>query len=350
MSMADLMAQQDSKSLSVSRGQEVEGIVIAVLPSEVVVDLGTKSEGILAKKDLPFEQQDSIQIGDKVKAVVIYTENDSGQVVLGLQRATQKQSPNAIKIQKFENNLRSGQSVKGRGVEVNKGGLVVEVGGVRGFLPSSQVNLSQMSNLDELVGQDLDLNVIEVDSNQNRLIFSQKTIISDETKALLKSVKSGDKVHGKVAAVLQFGVFVTLENGLEGLVHVSELSWDKVEDPNTLYKTDDEIEAQVLSIDETAGRLNLSIKQLANDPFADKAKDIEADDVLKATVTKVTPQGVFLTLKDDLEGFIPTSKLEAETSYEVGQAVTCLVDSIDTQKRRINLVPFITSTKDLIYK
>ena len=356
LTMADLLASLDKQSIVVSRGQEVEGVVITILPHEIVLDLNSKSEGILQKRDLSPEQAANLKIGDKLIVSVLQSENESGQVSLGLNRAL-KGSQTSGRWSKFENALRSSQALVGRGMEVNKGGLIVEIDGVRGFLPSSQVTLSQAANLEELIGKEVSVLVIEVDPNQNRLIFSQKTNVSEDTKQKLGRLKVDDKVSGKVAAVLAFGIFVTLEDsprgeagGVEGLVHISEISWEKTLDPHTVYKVGDEVQAKVISVDANTGRVNLSVKQLSKDPFADLSKDVQADDVVKAVVSKVTSLGVSFTLESGAEGFMPSSKTEAEINYTVGESYTCLVDNVDSQKRRVNLVPFVTSTSSLIYK
>ncbi len=348
--MADLLAKQDLSNVRLSRGQQVEGSVIAIYPQEVILDLGTKAEGVLQKKDLTPEQAANLKIGDKVLTSVLQIENESGQVILGLQRMAGRTDRSSARWGKFEAALRSNQVLRGKGLEVNKGGLIVEIDGIRGFLPSSQVSLSQAANLDELVGNDLDITVIEVDPDQNRLIFSQQTNVSEDIKTKLSALKVNDLVEGKVAAVLPFGIFVTLEGGVEGLVHISEVSWEKVEDLNTLFKIGDPIKAKVISVDGNTGRANLSIKQTSQDPFTKLAEKYQADDVIKGTISKVTSQGLNIELPEGMEGFIPQAKLDADTTYEMGKEITCLVDSVDAHKRRINLVPFITSTKDLIYK
>jgi ribosomal protein S1 len=347
--MADLMAKQTNKVKSISRGEEVEGIVVAFVGGEIIVDLGTKAEGVFQKKDLSPDQAKSIKIGDKITASVIHPENQSGQVVLGLQRAAGSK-PGSEKFTKFQRAISTKQIFKGKAIESNKGGLVVEVDGVRGFVPTSQVSLSQAANIEELIGKELDLITLEVEPNQNRLIFTQKTTLTEESKSKLSALKAKDKVKGKVAAVLPFGVFVSLENGVEGLAHISELSWEKVEDPNTLYKVGDEVEAVILSIDEQSGRANLSIKQLAADPFADKIKDIQVEDVLKGVVVKITQNGVNVLLKESIDAIVPSAKLAGDEGYTEGEEYSFLVDSVDKHKRRINLAPFITSTKDLIYR
>lgn len=347
--MADLLASQTNKVKSIQRGEIVEGKVVAFIGGEIIIDLGTKSEGVFQKKDLSPDQAKSIKVGDKITATVIHPENQSGQVVLGLERAATSK-PGTEKFTKFQRAITTKQVFKGKALESNKGGLVVEVDGVRGFLPTSQVSLSQAANIEDLIGKELDLITLEVEPNQNRLIFTQKTTLSEESKEKLGSLKSKDKVKGQVAAVLPFGVFVSLENGVEGLAHISELSWDKVEDPNTLFKIGDEIEAVILSVDEQSGRANLSIKQLSNDPFTDKIKDIQVEDVIKGKVTKITPNGVNVLLKESVDAIVPSAKLAGDEGYTEGEEYSFLVDSVDNYKRRINLAPFITSTKDLIYR
>lgn len=351
LSMADLLAQEGNLRVILTRGQEVEGEVVAILPQEIVLDLGAKSEGVLQKKDLSPEQAANLKVGDKLITFVIHPENESGQVVLGLQRAVFKGNVSPA-WKKFELAMKGNQSLKGRGIEVNRGGLIIEVDGVRGFLPTSQVGLQHAANIEELIGKDLEVTVIESDPNQNRLIFSQKANVSEDTKKKLSQLKVGDKVSGAVAAVLPFGVFVTLENDIEGLVHISEISWEKTEDPNSFYKVGDVIEAKVIAADSNTGRVNLSVKQLSQDPFSEKVKDIQPDDVVKVVVAKVSAQGISFSLPNygDIEGFMPIAKADGDAKYEEGESMTCLVDSVDTQKRRVNLVPFVTSTKDLIYK
>lgn len=348
MSMADLLAKQDQTNLKLERGQEVEGQVVQIENSEVILDLGGKAEGVLSKKDLPEDQQANLKIGDILKAYVVRTENESGLVVLETYKTSSRKGSNP-RLDKFIAAQKSGQILKGKGIEVNRGGLVVEVDKTRGFLPASLVALSQMANMDDLVEKDIQVKVVEVDSSQNRLILSQNVSISGDLKAKLSGFKNGDKVSGVVEAVLNFGVLVNLGDGAFGLVHISELSWERQEDPAVLYKVGDKVEAMITSVDAEGGRINLSIKQLASDPFKDMAEKYQSDDIVKATVTKVTGQGIFLDV-EGVEGFIPSAKIEADETYEIGKSLSCLVDSVDTQKRRINLAPFITSTKDLIYK
>lgn len=350
MTMADLLAKQDSKAVKLSRNQEVEGKVVLITDSDIILDLGTKAEAILPKKDLPSSQSDALNVGDKLKVFVVVPENEAGQVIVTSQRILTK-GVGEGRFRRFEEALSKNQTLMGRGLEVNKGGLIVEVGGMRGFLPSSQVSLSAASDLGALIGKEVSVSVLEVDPSQNRLIFSQKGNVSEELKKKLSSLKIGDKIKGIVAAVLPFGVFVSIKGenkeGVEGLVHVSELSWERVEDPNTLCKVGQEVEAQVLSIDTDAGRVNLSIKQISLDPFKALAEKYEPDDVVKATVTKVSGETLSLKLQDGVEGTMTGDK---DIEYKEGEIITVLIDNVDINKHKITFTPFRTSTKDLIYK
>lgn len=361
LSMADLLASQEQVNISLSRGQQLKGKVIAILEKEIVLDLGTKAEGVLAQKELSEEALSKLKVGDTFEAYVVQTEGEGGQVLLSIDKPqriinsrdrdrSSRPQVSSVRWSKFEQLAKNNQTVTGKGLEVNKGGLVIDIDGVRGFLPTSQMSVSQAAGVDELIGQDITVFVIEVDSKQNRLILSQKTEMSDEAKDKLSKLKVGQKVKGRAAAVLPLGIFVTLDEGIEGLVHVSEVSWEKTEDPNSFIKVGEELEAQIISVDEGTGRVNLSIKQLSEDPFKKLADKYQPDDVIKATVSKVTSQGIFFTLSEGVEGFMTASKQDTDTKYEVGNSVNVLVDSIDTQKRRVNVAPFITSTSGLIYK
>lgn len=361
MNMADLLASQEQVNLNLSRGQQIKGKVIAILEKEIILDLGTKAEGFLAKKDLSEQDLSKLKIGDPLELFVVQTEGEGGQVLLSVDKPqrivnsrdrdrSNRPQVSSARWMKFETLAKNNQTITGKGLEVNKGGLVIDIDGVRGFLPTSQMSVSQAANVDDLIGQDITVFVIEVDPSQNRLILSQKTEMSEEAKDKLSELKVGQKVKGRAAAVLPLGIFVTLDEGIEGLVHVSEVSWEKTEDPNSFIKVGEELEAQVISVDEGTGRVNLSIKQLAEDPFKKLADKYQADDVIKATVSKVTSQGIFFTLSEGIEAFMPSNKQDAEAKYEVGNSMNVLVDSIDNQKRRVNVTPFITSTTGLIYK
>jgi len=231
--------------------------------------------------------------------------------------------------------------------------LIVEVEGIRGFLPNSQVGFELLSKvgkgMEDLIGQTLSLIVIEVDSNNNKLIFTQRGQVSSEVKDKLATFKNGDKALSKIVAVLPFGLVVDI-NGAEGLVFISDVAWEKIEDLTNIYQVGQSIEVVVIGIDEELGRLNLSIKQLSEDPFSLVAEKFPTDEVVKGEILNVSEAGVSVKLAEGVEGLLPAAKMEANVNYEVGQTITVLIDSVDVRKRRINLAPFVTSTEGLIYK
>lgn len=355
--MEELLASQTKKVIILSRNLEVEGIVVAINDREITLDIGAKSEGVLSTRELPKEKLSSLKLGDKIKAFIVTPENESGQTVLALTYQI-KQSNSGFRGRgpnwsRFIQAQAQKSKLSGKVLEINKGGLIVEVEGSRGFLPNSQVGFELLSKagkgMEDLIGQTLTITVIEIDQNNNKLIFSQRGQVTDEVKVKLKEFKKDAKVKGKIVAVLPFGLVVNVE-GSEGLVFISDVSWEKVEDLSKLYKAGGEVEVKVLGLDEDLGRLNLSIKQLSDDPFSVLAEKYPTDEVVKGEVISQTEAGVVFKFKDGVEGLLPSSKMESATTYEQGKSMSLLVDSVDIQRRRINLAPFITSTEGLIYK
>lgn len=351
------------KVINTRRGQEMEGEIVLITDSELILDLGTKSEGVIQKREFPASAIEKLKIGDKVKAFVIFNENENGQVVLSLHQAQPKSGGRhgrEINWSRFKNAQTQKSKLSGRVTEINKGGLIVEVDGVRGFLPNSQVGFELLSKagkgMEDLVGQTINITVSEIDQDNNKLIFSQRGQVSAEVKAKLAEFKKDTKEQGKIVAVLPFGLVVNVK-GSEGLVFISDVSWEKQEDLTKGFKVGEEIEVLVTGIDEDLGRLNLSIKQLSEDPFGKLTDKYPPDQVVKGKIIGDSESGVAVLLEDPsgelgtsgIEGFLPAAKMGG-TSYEVGQTVSFLVDSVDTQRRKINLAPFVTTTQGLIYK
>ncbi len=354
ITMEELLASQKQKIISLSRGQEVEGEIVAISDKEVTLNLGTKSEGIILKREISQLQP---KLGDKIKAFVVTLENESGQVVLSTsyfpRTNTQPFKGKGINWDRFIQAQNQRSKLQGKVLEVNKGGLIVEVDGIRGFLPNSQVGFEMISKsgkgMEELIGQNLTVTVLEVDRSNNKLIFSQRGQVSEEIKGRLKEFETGKEVEGKIVGILPFGLVIDIA-GVEGLVFISDVSWERQEDLSKTFKIGQELKVKVLGIDEDLGRLNLSIKQLQEDPFLKIAKDFPPDEVVKGEVSAVTETGVNIKLKDGIEGFLPVSKMGLDTKYEVGKSLTLLVDNVDSNRRRVNLAPFVTSTEGLIYK
>jgi len=341
--MGELLASQTTKPLILFRGQQVEGEIVSKTDKEIILDLGTKSEGIISKRDIPKDQLDNLKAGDKLKAFVYMPENESGQVVLSLDRQVFAIHPAGVKVHPRGGLGRGGSSRGGKGrsgrsfdwfkfreaqnqksklqgtvMEVNKGGLIVEAAGARGFLPNSQVGFELLAKsgegLDNLIGQNLTVTVIEVDQDNNKLIFSERGQISDDTLAKLKEFKANQKVLGKIVAILPFGLVVDIA-GTEGLVFISDVSWEKVDDLQKQFGVGQELTVLVSGLDAELGRLNLSIKNLSEDPFEKLSEKYPADEVVKGTVIEVTDKGVAVKLEDPaggeasgVEGFLPASK------------------------------------------
>ncbi len=354
--MEELLASQPSKVSSIHRGQQIEGEIVAITDKEITLDLGSKSEGILQKREIKEE----VKIGDKVKAFVSFVENEHGQVVLSLSPESKTSSSTSFRGSHRDNNWskfiqaqNSRNKLQGSVLEINKGGLIVEVMGTRGFLPNSQVGFELLSKssggMETLIGQLLSLSVIEVDQANNKLIFSQRGQVSDEMKEKLSVFKNQQTVQGKIVAILPFGLVVDV-TGVEGLVFISDVSWEKVDDLQSMFKVGQEIEMLVIGMDLELGRLNLSIKHSIEDPFAKLSEKYPADEVVKGEITEVNDTGVIVKLTDGIEGFIPASKMVPDTKYEPGTKLSFLVDSVDSKRRRINLAPLVTSTQGLIYK
>lgn len=366
--MEGLLASLPIKSMAIHRGQEITGEIVVLGNKEIIVDLGSKSEGVIPNKDFSNTQLSSLKVGDSVKAFIVETESDSGQIILSLfnqpakvlaprgGRSSFNQKQQSF-WNKFVQSMNRNTKLIGKVIEINKGGLIVEVDGIRGFLPSSQIGLQSLGKMQgesgemsELIGLDLEVYVIEVDQQNNRLIFSQRGQVSEETKIKLAGYKSGQKVIGKIVAVLPFGLLIELKDKTEGVVFTAEVSWDRVENLPNLFKVGQDIEACVLSVDESYGRLNLSIKQLSEDPFAKLVENYQTEDTVKGEVVGISETGISIRLNDGIEAFLPSNKIEPGTTYQIGQEVKMQVDSVDKNKRRITLSPIITTTTGLIYK
>lgn len=372
VTMEELLASQSQKLTPLYRGQNIEGEVVLITDKDIILDLGAKSEGVLPKRELSASQIEDLKTGSKLKTYVHIVENECGQTVLSLEKqvstgyleGTKSHLRGKIKSgrgrgksfvdwSKFLQAQNQKSKLQGKVLEVNKGGLIVETDGVRGFLPNSQVGFELLSKagegMESLIGQDLTVTIIEVDQGNNKLIFSQRGQVSDDTLKKMEGFKEGQNVKGKIVAILPFGLVVDVL-GAEGLVFISDVSWEKIDDLSKTFAAGQELEVLVLGLDTQLGRLNLSIKELSEDPFVKLAEKFPTDEVVKGEVTAISEIGIVVRLADDVEGFLPNSRIAPDSKYEVGKTVNMLVDSVDSQRRRINLAPFVTSTAGLIYK
>ncbi|MBI4034941.1 MAG: S1 RNA-binding domain-containing protein [Candidatus Chisholmbacteria bacterium] len=345
------------------RGDKVMGVVTEVSKKMVLVDIGAKTEGMVVDKEFEIAEDliENLKIGDRVEAYVVSPENDRGQILLSFKGAAQ-----AYSWDKFKQFLETGEVVVVRGLELNKGGMVVKTDGMRGFIPTSQFGKKWTGNLEDLLNKAVKVKLIEVDQDKNRLIFSERQVSEADQiaqrNAALDLIQEGEVLEGVISGVMPFGVFVTVQVRspkaqkrtesieIEGLVHISEISWEKVDDPSKLFVVGDKIKVKVIGVDLTGGRLNLSIKRLVDDPWQKVLVSYPIGGKHKGTVTRVEQFGVFVNLEPGIDGLIHISKIPAGEEPEVGEKIEVYVESIDPEQRRMSLSLVLKSTEKVIYK
>lgn len=347
--MEELLAQSTYTLAVPQKGDKVSGKISAITRKSLIIDIGAKTEAVVADKefDIAREFVSDLKVGDTIEAHVLSTENDKGQILLSLKKAAVDSKWDRF-IEAFEKD----ETISVKGLEVNKGGLIVSVDGVRGFVPSSQFGKQYIGSFQRLKGQDLDVKVIEVDKEKNRLIFSERHV-SEATQLAqrdqaLAAVKAGEIYNGVVSGVMPFGLFVTVEvpvdgssGFVEGLVHISEISWEKVSHPKDYHQVGDEMKVRVMGIDENTGKLNLSIKQLSEDPWKETANEFPIGTVFTGHVSRIESFGVFVNVKPGVDGLIHTSKLDPSSQLAEGEEVVVSVESIDPDQRRMSLSPVL---------
>jgi small subunit ribosomal protein S1 len=364
MTMAELLDDPDNEVKSLKHGDVVEGTVVRIDPDEILIDFGGKSEGVVSNRELmnrrgprdsAEEARPEIQVGSEVLVYVLQPESPEGHAVLSLRRAGLERKWRAMQ-ERFD----AGEIVEARVIDHNKGGLIVDLG-VRGFVPISQIvdfprrprdeqprDAAQeiAEKLQPFVGRTLRLKILEVNRKANRLILSEKVALYEERREkrdeLFSSLETGQKVTGVVRSIAPFGVFVDL-GGIDGLVHKSELSWNKVNNPETAYQIGDEVEAEVIDINHERGRISLSIRRLQPDPWQESVAKYKIGDVIDGTVTKLVNFGAFVRVEEGLEGLIHISELSNQRVahpgdvVQEGQQVKLRIISLDSERHRLGL-------------
>jgi ribosomal protein S1 len=344
MSMADYLREEEIKSKPLAHGDIIDGVVVRVDPDEVLVDVGSKSEGVIAARELGTHgDPDMVELhaGDLIKVFVLQPENEDGNVVLSLRRARAE----SVWL-KAQDKQTSGEPMEADVREQNKGGLIVNIMGLRGFLPTSQVARAYSSNLEELVNQRISVKIIEVNRKRNRLIVSQKAAF-DEDRArqrseLFERLKVGDVVRGKVSGLTSYGAFVNL-GGADGLIHISELSWDRIGSVADVLQVGQEVRVKVIKLDPEQARISLSMRQLSEDPWEQVTTRFRPGAIVEGEVTKIKKYGAFLQLGDGVEGLLHISELSwdhverVEDVVQVGQPLRVKVLQADETRRRISL-------------
>ncbi|MFN8520462.1 MAG: 30S ribosomal protein S1 [Chloroflexota bacterium] len=356
--MEELLNEQSGDIRSLKHGDVVEGTVVRIDKDEMLVDIGAKSEGVVSNRELygrNTEAQPQLAIGDTVLVYVLQPESNEGHAVLSLRRAGLERKWRAMQEQ-----LDAGAIIEAPVIDHNKGGLIVDCG-IRGFVPISQIvdfprrpqneqprDAAQeiAEKLQPYVGRKLRLKILEVNRKANRLILSEKVALYEERREkrdeLFSSLQVGQHVKGNVRSIAPFGVFVDL-GGIDGLVHKSELSWNKVNNPESGYQVGEEVEAEVIDINHERGRISLSIRRLQPDPWNSTVADLKVGDIIEGTVTKIVNFGAFVRVREGLEGLIHISELShqrvahpGDVVHE-GQRLKLKVISLDSERHRLGL-------------
>lgn len=348
--MEELLSQTGYNLKGTKKGDVVEGTITKVTAREILVDIGGKSEGVVMDRELEFykDMLMSLNVGDRVTAQIIVAENDRGQSVLSLRKyITEKRWSSLEEYQK------AGTGVEVVFKEAVRGGILVEYSGIRGYIPLSQLDSQYSKQLDKLSGRRVTVKVVEVDRESNRLVFSQRAAAEAEAfakqKGLLDIINEGDTVQATITSVVPFGAFAKFavqkdgkEQFIEGLIHISEIAWEKVEDASSYVKPGDQLKVKIVSADRETGKVTLSIKQLLPDPWEHVLDMFEKDSQVKGTVSRVTPIGIFVTLSPGVEGLIHISKVAPGEEPKEGDEITCIIEDMQPDKRKISLSMALT--------
>jgi small subunit ribosomal protein S1 len=351
--MASLLEQEGLGIDFPKAGEIRHGVVASINPGQILVSVGTKSEGMITGKEyeqIPPEELQALKVGMEIPVYVINPEDQNGNLVLSYVRAREE-----VSWQQVEALRDSKETTHSSIVGYNKGGLIVPVGGLRGFVPASQISLSRRASLSgdspeqkwsKMIGQPIDVCVIEVDRERRRLILSERQASSETRESIKEKVidelKEGEVRTGRVTSLADFGAFVNI-SGADGLVHLSEISWERINHPNEVLKVGQEVKVKVISIDREKKRIGLSIRALQSDPWMAMAAKYQVGQLVEATITRLTKFGAFARLEKDLEGLIHISELSEkriEHPKEVlheGDVVTLRVIKIDPDNHRIGL-------------
>jgi small subunit ribosomal protein S1 len=330
--------------VSFDEGDVVNGRVVRIDKDEVLVDIGYKSEGVIPSNELSIrksvEPSDEVEIGEEVDALVLTKEDAEGRLILSKKRARFEKA-----WRRIEAAAESGEPVEGGVIEVVKGGLILDLG-VRGFLPASLVDIRRVHNLDEFMGQTLECKVIELNRSRNNVVLSRRAVLEEERKEvreqILDRLQPGQVVEGKISNIVDFGAFVDLD-GIDGLIHISELSWSHVNHPSEVVAIGDDVRIKVLDIDRDRQRISLGLKQTQEDPWQRVVSTHRPGDVLEGSVTKVVAFGAFVEILPGVEGLVHISELadhHVESPSEVVEPGTTLnvkILEIDEERRRLSL-------------
>lgn len=334
----------DSANIQFEDNDIVEGTVVKIEHDEVLVDIGFKSEGVVPLKELTIRKdanpEDVVAIGDRIEALVVKKEDDDGRLVLSKKRADYEKAWNAA-AEKYK----SGEIVTGEVIEIVRGGLILDIG-LRAFLPASLVDIHRVYDLENYLGTMVEARIIEMDKVRNNIVLSRKVLLEEgfhnEKVAVLSKLTPGMKLKGKVSSIVDFGVFVGL-GVIDGLVHISELSWDHVNHPSEVVSVGDEVDVVVLDVDNERERISLGIKQTTEDPWLKLAEEYPMGSIHEVEVFRIVPFGAFVHVSDEVEGLIHVSELATKhidspgQVVHIGDVVKAKVVGVNNDKHRISL-------------
>ena len=337
-------AMIDGTLTEFDEGDLVDGTIVKIERDEVLVDIGFKSEGVIPVRELSIRKDadpsELVEVGDKIEALVLQKEDKDGRLILSKKRAEYERSWISV-----EEKFKAGEPVTGEVIEVVKGGLIIDIG-LRGFLPASLVDLRRVKDLDMYLNTELEARIIEMDRNRNNVVLSRRVLLEEgrknERAEILAKLTKGMRLKGSVSSIVDFGAFVDL-GGIDGLVHISELSWNHVNHPSEVVKVGQEVEVEVLDVDLNRERISLGLKQTQPDPWVKLVEAYPVGTIVDGTVTKVVPFGAFVQLGEATEGLVHISEMaprHIETPSQVvkvGDVVKVKVMEINPERRRISL-------------
>jgi small subunit ribosomal protein S1 len=338
----EMVPNYDLTMINLNDGDLVKGKVVKIDKDEVLVDVGFKSEGVIPLSELSIRNdvkpEDILKVNDEIEIMVLQKEDQDGRLLLSKKRAEVEQ--NFDRIEKIYEN---GDTVEGEIIECVKGGLIVDIG-LRGFLPASLIDVRKIKELESYIGEKCVCKIIEVDRNRNNVVLSRKVIIEDERreqrKEILNNMEVGQVKKGIVTSIADFGAFVDV-NGVDGLVHISELSWNHVKHPSEVVDVNQEVDVEILDIDYEKQRLSLGLKQTQKDPWLERIKKYSVKDIVKGKVTRIVKFGLFVQIEEDLEGLVHISELSQEPVKrpsdiaKIGDELEIRIIDIDFDKRRM---------------
>jgi len=345
ITMDDLLSGAEADVKQLTTGEPVSGKVLSLRKHEVLIDLGPQGIGYVPRREVGFSR--ALKEGDEVTASVVDPELDNGYSLLSLRKAAKDRGWDEV-AEKME----KGEIIEVTPYDANRGGLLVEYEGVRGFLPVSQLSAEHyprvggndkdeiLNRLNGLVGKSLKTCILDADRKTNKLIFSEKEAAKETLAARFEKMKVGDTVTGVATGVVDFGIFVNVE-GIEGLIHISEISWERVNNPSDYVKVGQSVEAKIIAIDKD--RLSLSMKQLKQDPWLSEVAQFNVGDTVEGTVTRITPFGAFVQLSPSVEALVHVSELgganggDPEKVFTLNERKTFKVLGVEKDDRKISL-------------